>query len=125
STVVFADLTGSTRVFEAMGNAKATETVTRLVQWIGAICESHQGRVVKKLGDGVFALFPNGDSALDAVTELQRSHQRRLISWPDALRMQLQIGVASGEVVDVEGDSYGDAVNLASRLSDMAGPGQI
>lgn len=57
STVVFADLTGSSRVFEAMGNARATDTVTRLTQWIGGVCQAHGGRVVKSLGDGVFALF--------------------------------------------------------------------
>lgn len=47
------------------------------------------------------------------------------MTWPVPLRMALQIGVASGEVVEVEGDCFGDAVNLASRLSDLAGPGQI
>lgn len=125
STVVFADLTGSTRVFEAMGNARATDTVTRLVQWIGAVCEAHGGRVVKTLGDGVFALFVDGSSAMSAVVEMQRNHQKRLMTWPAPLRMELQIGVASGEVLEVDGDSYGDAVNLASRLSDLAGPGQI
>jgi len=125
STIVFADLTGSTRVFEAMGNARATETVTRLTQWIGGVCESHGGRVVKSLGDGVFAIFDNGISALRAVVELQRNHQKRLQTWPAPLRMELQIGVASGDVVEVDGDCYGDAVNLASRLSDLAGPGQI
>lgn len=124
-TVVFADLTGSTRVFEAMGNARATETVTRLVQWIGSVCESHRGRVVKTLGDGVFAIFPDGVSAVNAVLELQRNHQKRLSVWPAPLRMDLQIGVASGEVLEVDHDAYGDAVNLASRLSDLAGPGQI
>ena len=124
-TVVFADLTGSTRVFEAMGNARATETVTRLIQWIGGVCEAHGGRVVKSLGDGVFAIFPNGINATKAVLELQRNHQKRLQTWPAPLRMELQIGVASGEVVEVDGDCYGDAVNLASRLSDLAGPGQI
>lgn len=125
STVVFADLTGSTRVFEAMGNARATETVTRLTQWIGGVCESHSGRVVKSLGDGVFAIFGNGITATRAVLELQRNHQKRLQTWPTPLRMELQIGVASGDVVEVDGDCYGDAVNLASRLSDLAGPGQI
>jgi class 3 adenylate cyclase len=125
STVVFADLTGSTRVFEAMGNARATETVTRLIQWIGGVCEAHAGRVVKSLGDGVFAIFADGADATSAVLELQRSHQKRLLSWPPAVRMELQIGVASGEVVEVDGDCYGDAVNLASRLSDLAGPSQI
>ncbi|MGK6306558.1 adenylate/guanylate cyclase domain-containing protein [Variovorax sp. DT-64] len=124
-TVVFADLTGSTRVFEAMGNARATETVTRLIQWIGGVCEAHGGRVVKSLGDGVFAIFADGINATKAVLELQRNHQKRLQTWPAPLRMELQIGVASGEVVEVDGDCYGDAVNLASRLSDLAGPGQI
>jgi adenylate cyclase len=124
-TVVFADLTGSTRVFEAMGNARATETVTRLIQWIGGVCEAHGGRVVKSLGDGVFAIFTNGINATRAVLELQRNHQKRLQTWPAPLRMELQIGVASGDVVEVDGDCYGDAVNLASRLSDLAGPSQI
>ena len=124
-TVVFADLTGSTRVFEAMGKARATETVTRLIQWIGGVCEAHSGRVVKSLGDGVFAIFTNGINATRAVLELQRNHQKRLQTWPAPLRMELQIGVASGDVVEVDGDCYGDAVNLASRLSDLAGPSQI
>jgi adenylate cyclase len=81
--------------------------------------------VVKSLGDGVFAIFSSGAAATHAVIELQRYHQKRLLVWPAPLRMALQIGVASGEVVEVEGDCYGDAVNLASRLSDLAGPGQI
>jgi len=125
STVVFADLTGSTRVFVAFEDARATETVTRLTQWIGGVCEAHGGRVVKSLGDGVFAIFAEGISATRAVLEMQRNHQKRLQTWPAPLRMELQIGVASGEVVEVDGDCYGDAVNLASRLSDLAGPGQI
>ncbi len=108
STVVFADL-----------------TVTRLTQWIGRVCEAHGGRVVKSLGDGVFAIFTSGAAATHAVIELQRYHQKRLAGWPVPLRMALQIGVASGDVVEVEGDCFGDAVNLASRLSDLAGPGQI
>jgi class 3 adenylate cyclase len=125
STIVFADLTGSSRVFEAMGNVRATETVTRLTQWIGSICQAHGGRVVKSLGDGVFATFSNAAAATHAVIELQRYHHKRLMAWPVPLRMALQIGVASGEVLEVEGDCFGDAVNLASRLSDLAGPGQI
>ena len=112
-------------MFEAMGNARATETVTRLTQWIGGVCASHGGRVVKSLGDGILAVFPNGVTATRAVLEMQRNHQKRLQTWPAPLRMELQIGVASGEIVEVDGDCYGDAVNLASRLSDLAGPGQI
>ncbi|MET0312169.1 MAG: adenylate/guanylate cyclase domain-containing protein, partial [Burkholderiaceae bacterium] len=119
TTVVFADLTGSTGVFEALGNAKATEAITRLTNWIGQVCEAHGGRVVKTLGDGVLAVFPDGPGAVDAVIELQRNHQKRIINWPPSLRMRLQVGVACGEIVEVDGDCYGDAVNVASRLSDL------
>jgi len=125
TTVVFADLTGSTRVFEAMGNARASDVVTRLIQWIGGVCQTHGGRVVKSLGDGVLVVFQNGAQATSAVLEVQRNHHKRLQTWPAPLRMELQIGVAAGEVVEIDGDCYGDAVNLASRLSDLAGPSQI
>ena len=125
TTVVFADLAGSCRIFEAMGNARATATVTHLIQMLGNQCEAHGGRVVKSLGDGIFAIFPHSLDAVAAVIDLQRGHQKRVVTWPVPLRMELQIGVARGEVVEVDGDFYGDAVNLASRLSDMAGSGQI
>ncbi len=125
TTVVFADLTGSTGVFEALGNALAAQAITKLTQWIGAVCEDHRGRVVKTLGDGVFAVFPDGANAVEAVVELQRVHHERVQEWPNNLRMRLQVGVASGEVIDVDGDCYGDAVNVASRLSDLSGADQI
>ncbi len=124
-TVVFADLTGSTGVFESLGNAKATQAITRLTQWIGQVCESRGGRVVKNLGDGVLLIFPKNLSAIEAVSELQRVHQDRIRSWPDPLRMRLQVGMARGEIVEQDGDCFGDAVNVASRLSDLSGPDQI
>lgn len=124
-TVVFADLIGSTGVFEAVGNVEAARTVTELTRWIGQVCVAHQGRVVKTLGDGVLMVFPDGQPAIDAVVEIQRSHQRRVLSNPEPLRMPLKIGVASGEVEMVEGDCFGDAVNVASRLSDLTGAHQI
>ncbi|WHZ11659.1 MAG: Adenylate cyclase [Burkholderiaceae bacterium] len=125
ATVVFADLTGSTGVFETLGNAKATQAITRLTQWIGQVCKAHSGRVVKMLGDGVLAVFPDAPRAMAAVVEMQRVHHKRVQTWPADLRMRLQIGVACGEIVEVRGDCYGDAVNVASRLSDMAGADQI
>lgn len=125
TTVVFADLTGSTGVFEALGNERATKAITKLTQWIGEVSQVHGGRVVKTLGDGVLAVFPDGPRALDAVVEMQRVHQKRISTWPAALRMRLQVGAACGELVEVDGDCYGDAVNVASRLSDLSGAEQI
>ena len=125
ATVVFADLTGSTAFFEALGNEKATRAVTRLTQWISDVCEAHQGRVVKKLGDGVLAVFADAGDATNAVIAIQRGHQLRLLQWPSTVRMEVKAGIAHGEVVEVDGDCYGDAVNVASRLSDLSGANQI
>ncbi len=124
-TVVFADLTGSTGVFESLGNAKATKAITRLTQWIAKVCALHEGYVVKNLGDGVLMVFPENMDAVNAVIEMQRLHRERIRDWPEALKMSLQIGLASGEIVEQEGDCFGDAVNIASRLSDLSGPEQI
>jgi adenylate cyclase len=125
TTVVFADLFGSTSVFEALGNARATQAVTQVTSWIAEIIESHGGRVVKMLGDGVLALFGDNLSAINAVVEMQRRHQKRLTQTASATRMPIRIGVASGDVEIVDGDGYGDAVNVAARLSDLTGPHQI
>ena len=125
TTVVFTDLIGSTGVFEAVGNAEATRAVTEITGWIGEVCTAHRGRVVKTLGDGVLAIFPDGQPAIDAVVELQRGHQKRIQASAESLRMPIRIGVASGEVEIVESDCFGDAVNVASRLSDLCGPHQI
>ncbi|MEO8013520.1 MAG: adenylate/guanylate cyclase domain-containing protein [Polaromonas sp.] len=124
-TVVFADLTGSTGVFEKLGNVKATQAITRLTQWIASICEKHSGQVVKSLGDGVLILFKESQDAVAAGSELQKIHYERISHWPRLLKMRLQIGMARGDVVEQDGDCYGDAVNVASRLSDLSGSEQI
>lgn len=125
ATVVFADLSDSTAFYEALGNDKATAAITRLTQWIGAVCEAHEGRVVKLLGDGVLAVFREPLGAIDAVIQMQRGHRIRLEKWPATIRMEIKAGVARGDVVEVDGDCYGDAVNVAARLSDLAGGGEI
>ena len=125
STVVFADLMGSTGVFEATGNARATQAVTDLTRWIGEVCVLHGGRVVKTLGDGVLAIFPNGTGAINAVVQMQRQHQKKLDQTHLSMRMPIRIGVASGPVEILAGDCFGDAVNVSARLSDLSGPHQI
>jgi class 3 adenylate cyclase len=125
ATVVFTDLHGSTAAFELLGNARATETVTQLTTWIGTECEAHGGRVVKKLGDGVLAMFTDDQSAIRAVVNLQRAHFKRVMRNSGGVRMPIRIGIASGEVEIVAGDCYGDAVNVAARLCDLCGPNQI
>ncbi|AGX86782.1 FHA domain-containing protein [Candidatus Symbiobacter mobilis] len=125
TTVVFADLFGSTGVFESVGNARATEAVTQATAWIAAKITKNGGRVVKYLGDGVLSIFGSSADALVTVVDIQRSYQLRLERQEPALYMPLRIGVGRGDVEFVDGDCYGDAVNIAARLSELTGPHQI
>jgi len=125
ATVVFTDLHGSTAAFEALGNALATEAVTHVTNWIADQCRQAQGRVVKTLGDGVLALFPDRESAVRAVVELQRGYHRNAVRGPIETGLPMRVGLASGDVELVGDDCYGDAVNVAARLCDLCGPSQI
>lgn len=124
-TVVFTDLHGSTAVFESLGNVRATEIVTGLNRSIGDTVCGMGGRVVKTLGDGLLAIFDRPQQAVDACIAIHRRHEILMAESPSDQRMPVRIGIASGEVEWVSGDCYGDAVNVASRLCDLCGPGQI
>jgi adenylate cyclase len=125
STVVFADLMGSTGLFEATGNATAARAVTQLTDWISEVIVANEGRVVKTLGDGVLAIFSENTNAIEAVVEMQRRHQKHLSSEKKVMRLPIRVGIASGEIEIVQGDCFGDAVNVAARLSDLSGGHQI
>lgn len=125
ATVLFTDLIGSTSVFENLGNARAAQAVTQLTRWISEVVVAHEGRVIKTLGDGVLAVFSRASRAIDASVLIQREHERRIMQQPVAERMPIRVGVATGDVEIVDSDCYGDAVNVAARLNDLAGPHEI
>jgi class 3 adenylate cyclase len=126
ATVVFADLVGSTGIFERLGDETAGRFVTQLTTALSKTFEEHNGRVVKLLGDGLFVVFGVEQEAIRACVAIQKRLLEKPV-YPGTLGtpVQMQMGVESGEVVEIEGDCYGDAVNSASRLADLAGADQI
>jgi class 3 adenylate cyclase len=127
-TVLFADLRGSTSMYETLGNADATAVVTQSVALLARIVVHHGGRVVKTLGDGLMALFTAPVAAIAASDEMHDSLERigapgdgGLASHARTVPLKLQVGLAHGEVVEMSGDVFGDAVNVAARLIDHAG----
>lgn len=125
-TVVFADLVGSTGIFERLGDETAGRFVTQLTTALSKTFEQHKGRVVKLLGDGLFVVFPVESDAIEACLVIQKRLQEKPVSPGGPLGpVQMQMGVESGEVVEIAGDCYGDAVNSAARLADLAGAAQI
>lgn len=126
-TVLFADLRGSTSLFETLGNAEATSVVTHCVSALKQSVQASRGVVVKTLGDGLMALFARPVDASAAAHQMHdlldgmvmRGHERGASAGLRSLR--LQVALARGEVVEMAGDAFGDAVNVAARLLDHAG----
>lgn len=124
--VLFADLRGSTALYETIGNARASAIVTETVDAVARRVTANGGTLVKTLGDGLMAVFASATAAVESAdqmhVELDRlTRSKGELSRPGAPRLQLQVGLAYGETVEVSGDYFGDAVNVAARLLDHAG----
>ncbi|MDE2094077.1 MAG: adenylate/guanylate cyclase domain-containing protein, partial [Burkholderiales bacterium] len=126
-TVLFADLRGSTSMYETLGNTDATAVVTQSISLLARIVGNHDGRVIKTLGDGLMAMFVSPVSAVAAADDMHESLERIGAPGDGGLAVQarlvplkLQVGLACGEVIEMSGDVFGDAVNVAARLIDHA-----
>lgn len=126
-TVVFADLRGSTSLFEKLGNAEATSVVTQTVSSLGRVITQAHGQVVKTLGDGLMAVFEQPEQAVRAANSMHDvlddmvARGRSVGGSPGLRALRLQVALARGEIVEMNGDCFGDAVNVAARLLDHAG----
>jgi adenylate cyclase len=85
----------------------------------------HRGRIFKLMGDGVFVEFASAVSAVECAVELQKGMAESNVGDSPGLLLQLRVGINLGEVVVEDGDLYGDGVNLAMRLQELAEPGGI
>lgn len=119
-------MVGSTGIFERLGDETASRFVTQLTTAMSRTFEQHSGRVVKLLGDGLFVVFPAESDALAACVSIQkRLHDKPVYPGGVGKPIQMQMGIESGEVIEIDGDCFGDAVNCAARLADLAGAEQI
>ncbi len=123
--VLFADICGSTGWFELLGDQRAQLLVDGVLEAMTRVVERQGGRVVKRLGDAVLAAFGRARSCLLAAEEIH-GQVPQAVDWSGEMPpLALHSGAHWGRVIPVEGDIYGDAVNVAARLADLAGPGQI
>ncbi|MFY8018139.1 MAG: adenylate/guanylate cyclase domain-containing protein [Inhella sp.] len=130
-SVLFADLRGSTALFETLGNAEATSVVTYTIGQMSRAVAAVGGRTVKTLGDGLMATFESASAALDAATRMHEALERLVAmgrqrgASPGLKALRLQVAISFGEIVEMSGDCFGDAVNVAARLLDHAGDNEI
>jgi class 3 adenylate cyclase len=121
--VLFADISGSTRLYETVGDAKALAMIGRCLGLVKLACEGYGGRVVKTIGDEVMAVFPTADQATEAAAEMQA----RVSELPPVgrSRLAIKVGFHVGPAIEVDGDVFGDSVNVAARMAGLAKGEQV
>ena len=115
--ILFADITGSTTMYEKHGNEKAKEMVTECLAVLVAKTEDEGGQLIETIGDEVMVRFPTADQACQAAIAMQEAHSDGPVS--------IRIGFNYGPVIQEDTKYFGDAINVAARMAARATAGEI
>src|SRR5436190_15724923 len=121
--VLFADVSGSTKLYESVGDAAAHAAIDACVKMFSEVTAAHSGWVVKTIGDEVMSVFPQAVEAARAATGMQMKLAE--MEPVGGNPMGARIGFHFGPLVERGGDVFGDTVNLSARLTEVAAKGQI
>ena len=121
-TILFADLIGSTQLYERVGDSAAYRLVDRSLKEMQRAIESKDGRVVKHTGDGLMATFDRADDAADAALAMHAA--LRDIVDPTGQGLSVRVGFNYGSVIEDGHDVFGETVNFAARLAELATAGR-
>jgi hypothetical protein len=122
-TILFADVSGSTKLFELRGDVAARQIISAVLGALGQVAGQHGGKVIKTIGDEVMCTFPGAVNGLLAATDMQK----RVSQDPQFTKdnLAIRIGLHHGEALLEDGDVFGDAVNVAARMASLAKREQI
>ena len=125
--IVFADISGSTRLYETLGDAVARELVSQCLDLMSEQITKYDGTVIKTIGDEIMCTFPTAERATESSMGMQEAITEDL---PDMnpntpSTMTIRIGLHFGSAILEGGDVFGDAVNVAARMAGLAKGGQI
>ena len=123
--ILFADVVGSTRLYEQMGDLRARDMVAICIDVMRGATEQHQGTVIKTMGDEVMATFPSADLALNAAAQMQLQIVRHSQLKVDGQPVAIRIGCHFGPVVLENRDVFGATVHTANRMTSQAKAAQI
>ena len=125
AAILAADVVGYSRLVEQDEVGTLASLKQRRKSILEPLVAEHQGRIVKVMGDGVLVEFASAVNAVACASELQKRMAAANDGIADDRRIVLRIGINLGDVVVEGGDIYGDGVNVAARLEEMAEPGCI
>ncbi|HLS83274.1 MAG TPA: adenylate/guanylate cyclase domain-containing protein [Arenimonas sp.] len=123
-TILFADVSGSTRLFERKGDLEARRLIAAVLEAMSEVCRKHGGRVIKTIGDEIMCTFPAALNGVLAACDMQRRVGREIEFVRESLAVR--IGLHHGDALDEDdGDVFGDAVNTAARMTALAKREQV
>lgn len=117
-TVLFADISDSTRLYDALGNEGGRSALLACLDVMARAVEQGGGTVVDRIGDELMCTFPDVGSAARAAGELHRAVERANADWPAKLR--IRVGFHHGPLVLEQGRIFGDTVHVARRIAALA-----
>jgi adenylate cyclase len=121
-TVLFADITESSRLYNQLGDVAARNAINACLSSLVSVLPAFDGRLVKMLGDAIMCVFPDAASAVNAATEMQAVVTGNAAGGPP---LRLHIGLHAGPVLVEDDDVFGDTVNAAAFLTNVAMAEQI
>jgi len=123
--VLFADVVGSTRLYEVLGDLKARDMVVACVDIMRSATERNRGSVIKTIGDEILAIFPTANDAVNAAGEMQQDIGARPGLSVQGQQVAIRIGCHFGPVVLENRDIFGASVHTANRMTSQAKAGQV
>ena len=116
--VLFADIAGSTRLYEVLGDAQAKALIDEALAEMKAVTARHGGRVIKTIGDEVMCVFDGPDRGFVAATDMQLRVDKLPVTG--GVKRAIRVGFHAGPVIEESGDVFGDTVNTAARMAGLA-----
>ncbi len=125
AAILEADVAGYSGLMEADEEGTLARLNVLRCDVIEPLIEKNHGRVVKLMGDGLLAEFGSAVDAVRCGAEIQQGIHEKCVAAPDGQLMKLRIGVNLGDIIIQDGDIFGDGVNVAARLQQLARPGSV
>jgi len=125
SAIFATDIVGYSRLMEADEVGTLQRQKSHRVELINPTFEEFHGRIVKEMGDGILVEFPSVVEAVQCAIAIQRGMSETEGNISDDLRIQYRIGINLGDIVIEDDDIFGDGVNVAARLEQLADPGGV
>ncbi|TAJ93781.1 MAG: adenylate/guanylate cyclase domain-containing protein [Gammaproteobacteria bacterium] len=125
--ILFADVSGSTKLFETLGDATARAKIAACLDTLSRVTADYNGTVIKTIGDEIMCTFSTAEDAANAACDMHEALDVDVTEGSIASQtpLKIRVGLHFGPAIMEGGDVFGDAVNVAARMTAQAKGGQI